>query len=187
VGHAGGRLSALALNNGAPLWEANVTLPRGATELERIADVVGTLAMDDKRVCAAAYQGRVACFDLARGAGLWARDISALRGLDMDERMVYVADEHGTVMAFDKLRGSNPWKQDKLRDRRLSSPLAVGDRYVAVGDYQGQVHLLDADEGGFAARQATDGSAIAGAMLSLKSGLVAQTANGAVVALRISK
>ena len=85
--------AALALNNGAALWESNVALPRGATELERVSDVVGPLAMDDKRICAAAYQGRVACFDAERGNGIWARDVSALRGVDMDARMVYVADE----------------------------------------------------------------------------------------------
>lgn len=185
VGHAGGRLSALTLNNGAPLWEANVALPRGTTELERIADVVGTLAMDDKRICAAAFQGRVACFDPIRGNGLWARDVSALRGVDMDERMVYVADERGAVLAYDKTRGTNPWKQDKLRDRRLSSPVAVAGRYVAVGDFQGFVHLINADDGAFVARVATDGSAINGVMIPLKSGLVVQTANGGVHAFRL--
>jgi outer membrane protein assembly factor BamB len=185
VGHAGGRLTALALNNGAPLWEANVALPRGATELERIADVVGPLALDDERICAAAYQGRVACFDPVRGNGLWAREVSAMRGVGMDSRLVYVVDEHGAVLAYDKERGTNPWKQDKLRDRRLSSPVAVADRYVAVGDYQGYVHLLNADDGAFVARAATDGSAINGVMLPLKSGLVVQTSNGGVYALRI--
>lgn len=185
VGHAGGRLSALALNNGAPLWEGNVALPRGATELERIADVAGPMALDDRRLCAAAYQGRVACFDTTRGAGIWARDISALRGVAMDERLVYVADEMGAVLAFDKQRGTNPWKQDKLRDRRLSSPVAVAGRFVAVGDYQGYVHLLTVDEGAFAARIATDGSAISGVMLPLRAGLVVQTGNGAVQALKI--
>lgn len=185
VGHAGGRLTALALNNGAPLWESNVALPRGATELERIADVVGPLAMDDKRICAAAYQGRVACFDAIRGGGLWNREVSAMRGVDMDDRMVYVADENGVLLAFDKIRGTNPWKQDKLRGRRLSSPVAVADRYVAVGDFQGYVHLVNTDDGAFAARVATDGSAITGVMLPLKSGLVVQTANGGIHALKI--
>lgn len=185
VGHAGGRVSALALNNGAPLWESNVTLPRGTTELERIADVVGPMAMDDRQVCAAAYQGRVACFDRQRGNGLWAREVSAMRGVDMDGRMLYVADEHGSLLAFDKERGSHPWKQDKLRDRRLSSPVAVAERYVAVGDYQGYVHLLDTDDGAFAARVATDGSAIGGVMLPLRSGLIAQTAQGGLYALKI--
>ncbi|MEW5771199.1 MAG: outer membrane protein assembly factor BamB [Pseudomonadota bacterium] len=185
AGHAGGRLSALAVNNGAPLWETNLAIPRGVTELERIADVVGPLAIDERRVCGAAFQGRVACFDPARGNALWARDVSALRGVAMDERLLYVADERGALLAFDKIRGTNPWKQEKLRDRRLSSPVAVAERYVAVGDFQGQVHLLQADDGAFAARIATDGSAIAGVMLPLKSGLVAQTANGGVYALKI--
>lgn len=185
AGHAGGRISALSLNNGAPLWESSVALPRGASELERIADVVGPMAMDDKQICAAAFQGRIACFDAVRGGALWARDVSALRGVGMDERMVYVADEHGTLLAYDKLRGTNPWKQDKLRDRRLSSPVAVGGRYVATGDFQGYVHLVNTDDGSFAARIATDGSAILGVMLPLKSGLVVQTANGGVYALKI--
>lgn len=185
AGHAGGRLTALALNNGAPQWEANVALPRGATELERIADVAGSLAMDDRRVCAAAFQGRVACFDRVSGNSLWVREFSSLGGVDMDDRYVFAADEHDTVAAFDKNRGINPWKQDKLRDRKLSSPVAVAEKYVAVGDYQGHVHLINAEDGAFAARVATDGSPIRGVMLRLKSGLVAQTANGGVYALKI--
>jgi outer membrane protein assembly factor BamB len=70
----------------------------------------------------------------------------------MDERHVYAADERDTVSAFDKTRGNNPWKQDKLRDRKLSSPVTVAERFVAVGDYQGQIHLIDTEDGAFAAR-----------------------------------
>lgn len=184
AGHAGGRLTALSLANGAPLWEANVALPRGATELERIADVSGTLALDDQMICAAAYQGRVACFDRVSGTQGWSRDFSALRGVDMDSRHVYAVDEAATVQAFERRRGVSPWKQDKLRDRRLSSPLAQG-LYVAVGDYQGYVHLLDPETGAFAARAATDGSAIHAPMLPLNKGLIVQTANGGVYAFRM--
>jgi outer membrane protein assembly factor BamB len=185
AGHAGGRLTALALNNGAPQWEVSVALPRGATELERIADVTGTLALDNRLVCAAAFQGRVACFDRISGNFAWGRDFSSLGGVDMDSRFLFAADDHDTLAAFDKAKGTNPWKQDKLRDRRLSSPVAVAEKYVAVGDYQGYVHLINAEDGAFAARAATDGSAIKGVMLRLKSGVVAQTANGGVYALKI--
>ena len=185
VGHAGGKLTALALNNGAPMWEANVALPRGATELERIADVVGPLVSDDRLVCAAAFQGRVGCFDQITGNAAWVRDFSALRGVAMDERHVYAADERDTVSAFDKRRGNNPWKQDKLSDRKLSSPVSVAERFVAVGDYQGQIHLIDSEDGAFAARVGTDGSPINSVMLPLKSGLIVQTSNGGIVALKI--
>jgi len=185
AGHAGGRLTALALNNGAPLWETNVALPRGATELERIADVAGPLALDGRLVCAAAFQGRVGCFDRISGNAAWAREFSALRGVDMDARHVYAVDERGALSAFDRARGTNPWKQDKLRDRSLSSPVAVADRFVAVGDFQGHVHLLDVETGAFAARAASDGSAIRGVPLRLRAGLVVQTANGGLFAYRI--
>lgn len=184
AGHAGGRLTALSLANGAPLWEANVALPRGATELERIADVAGTLALDDQVICAAAYQGRVACFDRVSGTLGWSREFSALHGVDLDSRYVYAVDEAASVQAFERRRGVSPWKQDKLRDRSVSAPLAQG-RYVAVGDYQGYVHLLDPETGAFAARAATDGSAIHAPMLPLNQGLVVQTGNGGVYAFRI--
>ena len=138
-----------------------------------------------RSICAAAYQGRVACVDRVSGNGAWARDLSALRGVDMDGRYVFVGDDHGALYAFERLRGGNAWKQEKLRDRRLSSPVALAERYVAVGDYQGQIHLINADDGAFAARAGTDGGAINGVMIPLKSGLVAQTANGGVFAYRI--
>ncbi len=184
VGHAGGRLAALSLANGGPLWEVNVALPRGATELERIADVVGPMALDERHACAAAYQGRVACFDLRNGQALWGRELSSLSGVAMEAGLLYVADERGAVYAFDKERGVNLWKQDKLRDRRVSTPLALG-RGLAVGDLQGYVHLIGRDDGAFAARAATDGSAIRAPMLALEQGLVVQTANGGVYAFRI--
>lgn len=185
AGHAGGKLTALALNNGAPQWEVNVALPRGATELERIADVAGPLASDDRLICAAAFQGRVGCFDQISGNAAWTRDYSALRGVAMDARFVFTADERGNVAAFEKARGANPWKQDKLRDRKLSSPVAVADRFVALGDFQGQIHLLNSEDGAFAARVPTDGSPINSVMIPLKSGLVVQTANGGIFAFRL--
>lgn len=184
AGFPGGRLAALSLANGAPIWEANVALPKGATELERIADVTGALALSERLVCAGAFQGRVACFDRINGQGVWARDISVLRGVAMDQRQLYAADSADTVHAFDRERGVSPWKQDKLRDRRLSTPLPL-DRHVAVGDYQGYVHLLDSETGAFAARSGTDGSSIVAAPIALPQGLVVQTVNGGVYAFKI--
>lgn len=185
AGYPGGRLAALSLANGAPIWETNVALPKGVTELERIADVTGALALSDRLICAGAFQGRVACFDRINGQGIWGRDISVLRGVAMDKRQLYAADSVDTVHAFDRERGVSPWKQDKLRDRRLSTPLPL-DRYVVVGDYQGYVHLLDSESGSFAARIATDGSPIMAAPIAVPQGLVVQTANGGVYAFKIN-
>lgn len=184
AGFPGGKLVALSLANGAPLWEANVALPKGATEVERIADVTGALALSERLVCAGAYQGRVACFDRINGQGVWGRSLSVLRGVVMDQYRLYAVDSTDTVHAFDRERGVRPWKQDKLRKRRLSAPLAFS-RYVAVGDFQGYVHLLDSETGAFAARIGTDGSPIIAAPIALPQGLIVQTANGGVYAFKI--
>lgn len=184
AGQPGGKLTALSLNNGAPLWETGVGQARGATELERIVDITGAIATDGSMVCAAAYQGRVACFDVRDGRSLWARDLSGFNGVDMDERQLYAVDEHAVVYAYDKERGVNLWKQAALLDRRSSTPLVFG-RWLAVGDYQGYVHVLGRDDGAFAARASTDGSAIRGTLLALDRGFVVQTANGGLYAFKI--
>src|SRR5262245_3458397 len=185
AGFPGGRLVALALANGNVAWEGIVALPRGATELERVADVTSLPVIDFPRICAAAFQGRVACFDVQRGTLLWARDASSLAGIALDARHLYYTDDRGAVLALDKANGASVWRQDKLADRRVSAPLAVG-RYVVVGDFEGYVHLLSAEDGSFAARIATDGETIIAPPVAIGSStFLVQTRDGGVLAIAI--
>lgn len=182
AGFPGGKLVAIANNNGAAVWEVTVALPKGATELERVADVTSSPVVSGSTVCAAAFQGRVACFDSNSGNTIWSRDMSSSAGVDMDSRYVYVADDKGAVHALDRSSGASVWKQDKLSNRGLSRPLALGDG-VAVADYQGVVHLLRREDGDFAARVTTDGSAVRAEPVRFGGGLLVQTANGGLYAL----
>lgn len=185
AGFPGGRLVGLVITTGNVGWEAVVSLPRGTTELERISDISSQPVLDGPRVCAAAYQGRLACFDTLRGTLLWSRDVSSLAGLGVDERNLYVTDDKNAVIALDKSNGASLWRQDRLARRNVSAPLAVG-RYVVVGDLEGYVHLLSRDDGSFAARIATDGSAISARPLALDfSTFLVQTRNGGVYAITI--
>jgi outer membrane protein assembly factor BamB len=182
AGFPGGKLVALALANGGVRWEATVALPKGATELERVTDVVGDPALQAREVCAAAYQGRVACFETASGRQLWAREVSSLTGVSLDARYAYVSDDRGAVHALDRSSGRSVWKQDRLAHRRLSLPLAAGNA-VAVGDFEGYVHFLARDSGAFVARFATGATAIVAAPTPLPGGLVVQTQSGGLYAL----
>ena len=182
AGYAGGKLVALSLANGNLGWEASVAQPRGSSELERIADVTSMPVLDDKRICAVAYQGRVACFEVLNGNLVWAREMSSISGLTLDQSGMYVSDAKGAVHALDKNSGASIWKQDKLLNRRLSAPLARG-KYLAVGDLEGQVHFLSREDGSFVARVATDGSAIGAPPLALGPDLLVQTRNGGMFAL----
>lgn len=182
AGFPGGKLVAIANNNGAAVWEVTVALPKGATELERVADVTSSPVVSGSTVCAAAFQGRAACFDSNTGNTIWSREMSSSAGLDMDSRHVYVTDDKGAVHALDRNSGASVWKQDKLALRGLSRPLALGAQ-VAVADYQGVVHLLRGNDGAFAARATTDGSAVRAEPVRFGAGFLVQTANGGLYAL----
>ena len=183
AGFPGGKLVALNPANGAQLWEATVALPRGATELERVADVMGDPAVDERQARAVAYQGRGACFDRTTGAPLWARDTSSNSGLAMDGQNVYVTDDKDAVTAYDKASGRAVWRQDKLARRQVTAPLALG-AWVAVADGEGYVHVLSSDDGRFVARARVD-SAVRVAPVDIGPGFAVQTAKGSIVAFRL--
>ncbi|MDD2883904.1 MAG: outer membrane protein assembly factor BamB [Dechloromonas sp.] len=181
-GFPGGKLLALSVQNGAPVWEGVVALPKGATELDRVADVVAAPAIDGSQICAVAYQGRVVCFDMAQGGALmWSRDISSAAGLALDHRYVFVSDDRGTVYALDRQTGSSLWKQDKLKGRQLSAP-AVRQGRVAVADREGYVHFLSREDGQFVARGKTDGSPVRAPITLSGTRFVVQSTGGRVAA-----
>jgi len=88
------------------------------------------------------------------------------------------------VHALDKSSGASIWKQDKLSGREVTVPLLLNG-YVAVADFQGHAHFLSRDDGSFAARIATDGSAVVTPPLALKGAMLLQTLNGGVFSLTV--
>ena len=184
VAQPGGKLSALILATGAPRWDVEVGVSRGATELERVTDIGGAPVLFENEVCAASYQGRVGCFDLVTGSARWTRDLSSSVGVAVDQLFVFAPDDKGALNAFTRDTGASSWKNDKLSFRRLSTPLSYG-RAVAVGDYEGYVHFLSREDGSFLARAATDGSPIVGTPLVAGSNLIFQTQNGTVTAIAV--
>ncbi len=184
AGYPGGKMAAIQVATGLQAWEASVSTPRGATELERVNDVVGMPALDDQRVCAVTYQGRVACFERMKGNQIWARPTSSDSGLSMDEQYVYVTDDKDAVTAYDKDTGRAAWRQDKLANRQLTAPLSLG-QYVVVADLEGYVHLISSEDGSFAARAHGDGLTRA-APIDIGPGFAVQSAKGGVTAFKLN-
>jgi outer membrane protein assembly factor BamB len=184
AGFGGGKLVALSLATGGVRWEATVALPKGATELERVTDIVGDPFAQGREVCAAAYQGRVACYDAQNGNQLWSRELSSLTGVSFDARYAFVSDDKGAIHALDRTNGRSVWKQDRLSNRQLSLPLPLGTE-VVIGDLQGFVHFVARESGAFLARQATDGTPVRAAPIRLPDGFLVQTQNGGLYALTL--
>ncbi|MDR0635189.1 MAG: outer membrane protein assembly factor BamB [Azoarcus sp.] len=184
VGFPGGKVLAVSLENGGGLWELSVSRPRGATELERVADVAGTPVVGRNEVCAVTYQGRAACFDAGNGNQLWGRDFSSHVGMDRDTRFAVIVDERDSVQALDVYSGVTVWRQDAMPRRQLTRPLIVGD-YVVSGDGEGYVHVLNREDGTFAARARAARSAIAAEPRPFGDGFIVQTIDGDVTAYEI--
>lgn len=178
AGFPSGRIVALASANGAVRWDVPVSEPRGATEVERLADVIGGPLVSFGDVCAASYQGRVACVEAANGNLRWARPVSAGSGPGGDESLVVAVDSKSDVLAFARSAGASMWRQDKLLNRELSTPLVL-KRAVLVGDFAGYVHFLSPTDGAFLARLSLGGK-IAAAPRSFGGGAVVQTQDGVV-------
>ena len=183
AGFANGKMIALDLEDGSLTWEVTVAQPRGATDLERIADVAGLPLVDGNNVCAAAFQAKVACFEIQSRNQLWSRDLSTALALAGDVRYVYVVDDRGAVHALDKNTGASVWKQDKLLFRKLTAPMIVAGALV-VGDGFGYVHVLSTEDGSLIGRLATDGSAILSLVPAGTGAAAVQTAKGAVALVR---
>lgn len=182
AGFPGGKLIAVSTTNGAALWDGTVALPKGSSELDRVADITSAPVISGRTICAVAFQGRVACFDLGNGNLVWARDMSSAVGLAIDSRYLYVTDDKGSVHALDMASGASIWKQDKLFLRRVSAPVPLRG-LIAVADVQGVVHFLSRDDGSFVARLTTDGSPVIAPLQTLGSLLLVQTSNGGVYAI----
>jgi len=182
AGYPNGKLIALDIDDGKLTWEVTVSLPKGATELERIADVAGLPVIDGGNVCAGAFQGKVACFEIQTRNLLWSRDVSTAHNLARDTRYIFVVDDAGAVHALDKTSGASVWKQDGLKFRKVTAPLVVGG-VVVVADGFGFLHVLSADDGAFIGRLATDGSPI-NVVVPATGGVAFQTAKGSVSLVR---
>ncbi len=151
VGLADGRLIAISPENGEVVWDVALAIPAGRSEIQRLVDIDGDAQIYGRVLYAASFQGRIAAIDVDRGQFLWARDFSTHTGIILDDKTVFSSDENGNVWALDRMNGATIWKQEKLAYRKLTRPTIIGD-YLAVGDFEGYVHLLSRYDGHFVAR-----------------------------------
>jgi len=182
AGFASGKLIAFNAQNGGIFWERAIAVPRGRSELERIVDIDADPVVVDDRVYVVAYHGRLEALNLFKGETLWEREFSSVTGLDANRRMVVAADDTDQVWGLEPERGAAMWRQEKLVGRKLSRPILF-DGNVAVGDFEGYLHILDGDDGHFRARVSVDGSAVTGIVVAGDL-LVVSSADGEITALR---
>ena len=73
AGFADGKVIAINLRSGNVAWEVRVAIPQGRSEIERIVDIDGSMALSGSELYVASYQGRLAAIDTRSGRRLWQR------------------------------------------------------------------------------------------------------------------
>ena len=179
----GPRLAGVDPLQGTVRWEVAVGSPRGANEIERLADLVGPAVRTGDVVCMRSFQAAVGCVNAERGAVVWSKAIGGTDGVAADAEFVFGADATGRMTAWKAGSGDLAWTSDKLQYRGLATPLSVG-KTVVFGDADGTVHWLSRETGDAQLRLPTDGSAIVGAPVASGATMLVVTRNGGLFAFR---
>jgi outer membrane assembly lipoprotein YfgL len=179
----GPRMAGVDPLQGTLRWEVPVGSPRGANEIERLADLVGPAARVGDVLCARSFQAAVGCVDAEKGTVVWSRNIGGTDGVTADAQFVFGADASDRVTAWKSATGEVAWTSDKLQYRGLSSPLSVG-KTVVFGDEDGTVHWLSRDTGEAQLRLPTDGGAIIAAPVVSGTTMLVVTRKGGLFAFR---
>ncbi len=181
-----GKVVAVDIASGQALWEARVGVPQGSSEIERQVDIAGNLLIDDDVLYAVSYQGRLAALDARSGRRLWETNASSYVGLSEGFSNIYVVGANGNISAFTKNNQGSRWEQTALARRQLSGA-AVLSSYLAVGDFEGYLHLLSQVDGHFVARERVDSDGIRVAPLVADDILYVYGNSGKLAAYQLEK
>jgi outer membrane protein assembly factor BamB len=182
-GFDNGKVMAVSLNTGDTVWDSALATPHGRTELDRLVDIDSAVRVVGDNVFAAGFQGRTAMLALDSGQIWWAHDMSSYRGLAVDEDNLYVTQSDGIVVALRQRDGSELWRNQKLKLRRLSTPVLTSTA-VAVADFQGYLHWLDKTTGELVARERVAKERISNSPVSVGDTVVVLTDRGKLAAFR---
>jgi outer membrane protein assembly factor BamB len=182
-GFDNGKVMAVSLNTGDTVWDTALATPHGRTELDRLVDIDSGVRVVGDNVFAAGFQGRTAMLALDSGQIWWGHDMSSYRGLVADEDNLYVTQSDGIVVALRQRDGSELWRNQKLKLRRLSTPVLTSTA-VAVADFQGYLHWLDKTTGELVARERVAKERISNAPVAVGETVVVLTDRGKLAAFR---
>ena len=183
VGYDDGTVAALRVADGQRLWDQRVSIPEGRSELERLSDIDGPLAIVGGDLYAVTRHGRMASLALDTGRIQWVKEIASDSGVSISRTRLAATDVDDVVWMVDRLSGATVWQNDSLQRRHLTRPVFQGG-FVVVADREGYLHWLDADTGELAARERFGKDAPAAAPLVIGNTLYVLDRDGRLAAWR---
>jgi len=181
AGFDSGRIVATELDTGTIVWESLISPPQGRSDLDRLSDIDGSLAVVGQDLYASGYQGRLASLASESGQVLWNREISSYSGVSADWNSVYTVRDDGEIIAMTRLSGTEEWRNASLLRREPTIPVPFNTT-VVVGDLEGYVHFFNKIDGEPVARERLGSRAITGTPLVVANRLYVQSDGGRIAA-----
>jgi outer membrane protein assembly factor BamB len=181
AGFDSGRLVAADLDTGTVAWDTMLSPPQGRSDLDRLSDIDGALAVVGQDLYASGYQGRMAAVASESGQVLWSREISSFRGVAADWNSLYTVRDDGEIVALTRRNGTESWRNDSLLRREPTLPVPFGTT-VVVGDLEGYIHFFSTIDGEPVAREKLGGKAISSDPFVIANRLYVQSDSGELAA-----
>jgi len=181
AGFDSGRIVAADLDTGTIVWESLLSPPKGRSDLDRLSDIDGSIAVVGQDIYAAGYQGRVASLASESGQVLWNRDISSFSGVSADWNSVYTVRDDGEIVAMKRSNGNEIWRNASLLRREPTLPVPFNTT-VVVGDLEGYLHFFNNIDGEPVARVRLASKAITALPLVIANRLYVQGDGGNLAA-----
>lgn len=181
AGFDSGRIVATNIDTGEVVWEVLLSPPTGRSDLDRLSDIDGAMALVGQDLYATGYQGRMAALASESGQILWNREVSSYVGVSADWNSVYTTRDNGEIVAMTRANGSEIWRDDSLLRREPTMPVPF-NTMVVVGDYKGYLHFFSAIDGQPVARERIGGDAISSPPFVIANRLYVQSDSGSITA-----
>ena len=184
AGFDNGRLIAADLGSGTVIWESLLSPPKGRSDLDRLSDIDGELAIVGQDLYVSGYQGRLAAVASESGQVLWSRDISSYAGVAADWNSLYTVRDDGEIIAMTRRDGAEAWRNASLLRREPTVPVPF-QTTVVVGDLEGYIHFMSTIDGEMVARERLGSDPIVSAPLVIANRLYVQNEGGSLAAYEI--
>ena len=179
----GPRMAGVDPNTSMLRWEVPLGSPRGANEVERLADLVGPVVRVGDLVCARSFQAAVGCVDAQTGNVAWTKTVGGTDAIAGDAEQLFGADASDRMTSWKTSTGDIVWTNESLMFRRLGAPAVIAQS-VVYGDNDGTLHWFSRAKGESQARVTTDGNPITTPPVSVGGLLIVVTRGGGVFAFR---
>jgi outer membrane protein assembly factor BamB len=181
----GPRMAGIDPNSSTIRWEVTVGSPRGANEVERLADLVGPALRTGDLLCARSFQAAVGCVDADRGRIMWTKAIGGTDAIAGDPELMFGADASDRITSWKTPTGDVAWTSEAVMNRGVGAPGLVGAS-VVFGDRDGTLHWFSKAKGETQLRSTTDGNPISVPPVVVDGTLIVVTRSGSVFAFRPS-